>query len=330
MISDLVLASPVQRRAATAGERPIDRQGPESNFALVPLPDVSSTLAALVALPRTAATLWSAVGHARIVHCSVAGWPIPLAWVAVAAAMLRRRFLIVVVESTHWRNSGDAQTGLTFRVRRALFEWMTRWCVRCADLVFYAHTGYRQEFAPRRPAIGHVIPASWIDAENIRPLAEVRADWRIKVSSGGPLRAVYAGALTRDKGVHELLLAAQLLRERGVSFVLDIYGDGPLRRECERAAGASGSTIHYRGTLPYRDGFFTALRSGHVLIVPSLSDEQPRVVYDAYSQGVPVIASNTPGLRECVQDRSPASWFRRQMPERWPMRCSGAPPILRR
>jgi len=52
------------------------------------------------------------------------------------------------------------------------------------------------------------------------------------------------------------------------------------------------------------------------VIVPSLSDEQPRIVYDAFSQAVPVVASNTPGLRDCVRHGStgrlvtggPADW----------------------
>jgi glycosyltransferase involved in cell wall biosynthesis len=303
VIDDLIVACPVQRRAGTAVERPIDRRESSVSFALVALPDVSSTLAAVVALPRTAAAVWNAGGQARIVHCSVAGWPVPLAWVTVAVATLRRRFLIVIVESTHWRNRGTAKTALTFHIRRSLFEWMARWCVRCADLVFYAHDGYRQEFPPSHPGIGHVIPASWIDAEKIRTVAQVCADWREKVSACGPLRVVFAGALTGEKGVRQLLLAAQLLRERAVPFVLDIYGEGPLCGECQQAEVASGGSIHYHGTLPYGDEFFAALRSGHVLLVPSLSDEQPRVVYDAYSQGIPVIASNTPGLRECVQDQ---------------------------
>jgi glycosyltransferase involved in cell wall biosynthesis len=34
--------------------------------------------------------------------------------------------------------------------------------------------------------------------------------------------------------------------------------------------------------------------------VPSLSDEQPRVVFDCFSQAVPVVASDTPGLVQCV------------------------------
>jgi glycosyltransferase involved in cell wall biosynthesis len=53
--------------------------------------------------------------------------------------------------------------------------------------------------------------------------------------------------------------------------------------------------------VPYDKSFFAALKGFDVLVVPSLADEQPRVVYDAYSQAVPVLASDTAGLRQCVE-----------------------------
>ena len=38
------------------------------------------------------------------------------------------------------------------------------------------------------------------------------------------------------------------------------------------------------------------------MVVPSISDEQPRIVYDAYSQGIPVLGTRTAGLRDCIVD----------------------------
>jgi glycosyltransferase involved in cell wall biosynthesis len=56
------------------------------------------------------------------------------------------------------------------------------------------------------------------------------------------------------------------------------------------------------GTLPYGPPFFEMLRGHDVTLAPSITDEQPRVVYDSFSQAVPVILADTPGLRECVTD----------------------------
>jgi glycosyltransferase involved in cell wall biosynthesis len=56
------------------------------------------------------------------------------------------------------------------------------------------------------------------------------------------------------------------------------------------------------GLLPYGPPFFAMLREQDALLVPSLTDEQPRIVFDAFSQAVPVIAADTTGLRECVTE----------------------------
>ena len=57
------------------------------------------------------------------------------------------------------------------------------------------------------------------------------------------------------------------------------------------------------GTVPYDDAFLRLLRTYHAVVVPSFSDEQPRIVYDSFSQAVPVLDSDTPGLRACVVHR---------------------------
>ena len=45
------------------------------------------------------------------------------------------------------------------------------------------------------------------------------------------------------------------------------------------------------------------------MLVPNLGDEQPRIVYDAYSQAVPVLASATPGLKACVEEGVTGRFF---------------------
>jgi hypothetical protein len=43
------------------------------------------------------------------------------------------------------------------------------------------------------------------------------------------------------------------------------------------------------------------LRGFDAVLLPSLSDEQPRIAYEALSQAVPVIGSATGGIREVVE-----------------------------
>jgi glycosyltransferase involved in cell wall biosynthesis len=54
--------------------------------------------------------------------------------------------------------------------------------------------------------------------------------------------------------------------------------------------------------IPYGPAFFAMLRKHNAVVVPSLSDEQPRIIFDAFSQGLPVLGSDTGGIREVVDD----------------------------
>jgi glycosyltransferase involved in cell wall biosynthesis len=54
--------------------------------------------------------------------------------------------------------------------------------------------------------------------------------------------------------------------------------------------------------LAYDASFFAAIRQYHAVVVPSLTEEQPRIVFDAFSQAVPCLASDTSGLRQCIDE----------------------------
>lgn len=253
---------------------------------------------ALLTLPRTLWRLWHAVGQAEVIHCGIAGWPIPLGWLSAPIARCRGKFLVVVVESAPWRTAVSRKE----KIRAAIFERMARWCVGMADIAFFTQQEYRDSMLLRRKERGHIIHASWIDAGTVLTQELAQAVWRDKPTR---LHLLFAGRLTESKGVSILLRSMEELSRQGVAVTLDLLGEGPLLAECERVAkGMSANvTIRLLGTLPYDHRFFEALRSYHALVVPSLGDEQPRIVYDAYSQAVPVIASDTAGLRDCVVDR---------------------------
>ena len=60
----------------------------------------TSLNAALISLPSTVATLWREVRRSRIVHSGIAGRPFPLWWNANPIALMMRRRLVLVVESS--------------------------------------------------------------------------------------------------------------------------------------------------------------------------------------------------------------------------------------
>lgn len=94
----------------------------------------------------------------------------------------------------------------------------------------------------------------------------------------------------------------KILEQKNIPIKLDILGEGELFAECQKVSqGLQNAQIKMLGTLPYNWEFFNLLQNYHALIVPTISGEQPRIAYDAYSQAVPILGSDTAGMRDCVQ-----------------------------
>jgi glycosyltransferase involved in cell wall biosynthesis len=255
-----------------------------------------------MALPRSAALIWRAVSGAEIVHSGVIGWPLPLGWLGIVFGKLQGKFVVAMVESAPWRLAPGTRHSLKRRVRELVFERINRGLLAMCDLAFFTQEDYRTTLMRAAPGKGHVINASWIDEGALLPEDEVRRDWTAKALPVTRLRILFAGRLVEEKGVRVLLDCVTMLRAKGAEVDVDVLGDGPLRADCDAAAVRSngGTRLNVLGTLRYGSDLFALLRTYHALIVPSLTDEQPRIVYDAYACGIPVLVSDTAGLRSCV------------------------------
>ena len=306
-IRDLALAAPLRPAGSDATKLfHIDHDLFEGTLTYVDLPECRSFANAIVTLPKALATLWRAIGEAEIVHIGVGGWPLPYGWFAAPMARLRGKFLLTNLESAAWRLGWARPLRPKGLVTGAVYEVMGRLCVNLSDMVTSTQAAYlREMLLPWRRGRGHVFSASWIDESVILSREQAEADWAQKLRDPSrPLRAGFAANLLRSKGVCVLLEALRLLERRGIAVDVHMYGKGELLEECAAVASrlSGGISLTMGGTLPYGPQFFEMLRGQDVVLVPSLTDEQPRLVYDCFSQAIPVIASDTTGLRECVTD----------------------------
>ena len=270
-----------------------------TRLAFVPLPEVSSLMQAMVRLPATATALLRAIRAARVVHSGAAGWPIPLGAIANPLALLLGRPLVIVIESAFWRPVPGTAPRLKDRLRSACIEWLARWSVRRASLAILTSEAYRDSLATGATGEVMVAPATWISDADILSDADAEAAWASKPEPG---RLAFAGRLNGEKGVGVLLEALRSLDRQGTAVNIDIIGAGPMLLECRQLADelAHGQLLLH-DPVDYGPEFFAFLRQRHAVIVPSLTDEQPRILYDAFSQAVPVIATATGGHRDCVR-----------------------------
>lgn len=292
-IKSLVLACPRYPKADQPDLLPVESPS-DLRLRFVALPRMDSMRGALLRLPFTIAALWRAIARVKIVHSSIVGWPFPIGWAANPIALLQGRKLIIVVESAFWRLAGTGRENWKDRIRAVVTESLGRWFVNRANLAVFTQPSYRASLFTRGRGRALVAPASWVAEEDILSDAQAGEAWREKT---GPPRLLFAGRLSAEKGVETLVEAVRILRTQGYRGSVDIIGSGPLRDKCVRLAADGGSVeVRVLDPVPYGPRFFELLRRYHAVLIPSLSDEQPRVLFDAYSQAVPAIATATPGL----------------------------------
>ena len=304
-LKNFTLASPCQREELPKDVVALDSDPSFSEVKFIDLPSPNSFIKAIMQLPITTTRLWQAIGQADIVHTGVGGWPIPMGWLVTPIVRLRKKFYVIIVESAFWRSQSGTPTTIRSRIRSVISEKLNRWCMNNTDLAIFTQEEYQKSLLTKWQERGHVIHASWIDEDNILSESDATAIWNKKVSlSTKELKVLFAGRLNASKGVLILLEAMRALDEQGVPVKLDILGQGELINECERASKSMqvSTKIEVLGTVPYGLKFFQMLQTYHAVVVPSISDEQPRIVYDAYSQAVPLLASDTAGLRDCIQN----------------------------
>lgn len=302
-IRRLTVACPFEYAEAPKDSVPADEHG----FRFVKIAYRQRSLLALFDAPLAAWQLWRLIGRSDFVH-SLYGqwWPLDTPYLTNLIAWLRGKCLMVNVEASPWRVMRGERVSLLRRWQAQVVEALNRWTISLADIAFFTHEGYLRDLMPRHAERGHVVHASWIDEAIVLGDDAARARWQDRQRDGAPvLRLLFAGRLQEDKGIHVMLDALRRLRSDGRTRVqLSIIGAGELEGVCREQARLSDDRVQLDvlDPVPYGEPFFSLLRRFDAVLVPSLADEQPRIVYDAYSQALPVLASATPGLQTCVAD----------------------------
>lgn len=122
-------------------------------------------------------------------------------------------------------------------------------------------------------------------------------------------RLLAVGRLVEKKGFDTLLEACALLRVWGRPFRCDIIGDGPRRDQLMERARRLRIERHvtFHGAQPNEEVFW-AFRHQDLLVAPSCPspdgdrDGLPTVIIEAFSCGVPVVASAFAAIPELVVD----------------------------
>lgn len=241
-------------------------------------------------------TVIKAGKKARIVHSDGAGWAFPLSFYLLPLKPLMRFQWIIVIESSFWMlGQGEART---FRktVEHYVHKILLKRCLKLANARIFTQSFYREYFLGDDDSRALINHATWVDKQHVANQETVKHKFKDRLDS--TLNIFYPSRLVADKGVLVVLDAIEKLKHDNLNINVTIMGSGDLKEHCLRFAEEDhgGVKVRFQDTVNYGEDFFNVISQHDWLLVPTLKQEQPRIIFDAFSQGVPVIGSDTSGI----------------------------------
>jgi glycosyltransferase involved in cell wall biosynthesis len=159
--------------------------------------------------------------------------------------------------------------------------------VLAADRVVVTTDAMRANAERRMPGIVgrvSVIP-NYVDTDTFCPLGTNQAERSL----------VFVGRIAPEKN-----LAALLEAVRPLSVRLTLIGEGKLRPHLQREFSDLNGRVAWEGNIPNAllPGF---INNAGIFVLPSLYEGHPKALLEAMACGVPVIAADSPGVRDVVR-----------------------------
>ena len=129
-------------------------------------------------------------------------------------------------------------------------------------------------------------------------------------SKAPPVSLLYAGKLSRPKGVRLLLetLSHEKIRNRPIHLYLAGSGSGKDEETCRTLSERLDGKVTFCGNLtPANLGVL--MRKAHLFVLPSYFEGVPLVLIEALASGCRIVASDLPGIRGLVST-IPGDWGR--------------------
>jgi alpha-1,6-mannosyltransferase len=137
----------------------------------------------------------------------------------------------------------------------------------------------------------------------LRPTGVSGSTWTTRSGRlSWPVRLVHVGRLLREKSPHLAVATAVALHERGVAAHLDVFGDGPHRRELVEIAGAAPVTFH--GHLADQAALGEHVARADIALSVCPGETFGLAVLEALACGTPVVTADVGGARELIDEQS--------------------------
>lgn len=255
------------------------------------------------------AVVTKACKKAKIVHSGGAGWAFPLSFYLLLLKPLFVFQWVIVIESSFWMLEQSEKKTLRKIIEHYVHKILLTRCVKIANVRIFTQSFYRKYFLGNEKERTMINPATWVDKDNIvspdvvKRRFQGRADDTINIIC--PLR------LIKDKGIFVVFDAIEKLRNADFKVHITIMGAGELEEDCRNFVNNDYGNVdvEFQEPVDYGEVFFEIIAQYDFVLIPTLKQEQPRIIFDAFSQGVAVIGSDTSGIRD-ITNRDNAFTFK--------------------
>ena len=284
LFDEVIIAAPVRREKPTGFAIPINRR----NVSLSPQIEtggntISAKLLQLFSLPMHIFKLCRAMKGADAIHVRCPG---NLGLLGVILAPLFSKKLIAKYAG-QWPDYDGEPSSYRWQKKILRSRWWN------SPVTVYGEW-------PGEPS--HVVPffTSMMTRQQVEGAVAESSEKNLEA----PIRIIFSGRLSREKGVHYLVEAVSILKERGLAVELVIVGNGAEFDTLQKQIATLGiaDRVKMVGDIPYEAGL-EYFKWGHVLVLPSKSEGFPKVLAEAMCHGMVCIGTNSGLVPKMLEGR---------------------------
>jgi len=267
------------------------------------LPYFENPLQFMIKLPRIVSTISNFIEKDDIIHNKATAIP-PIGHIVNYVCMLRgykNRLLIYDADfiadlDLYMESSNNIFSKSFYLLLKYFYSPIFKFSIRKTPLTFVGGENLLERYKDE----GNVIKynTSWVKKRDI--ISKQQLKQKLENRSEEFVNLCFVASLIPKKNPGCAIEAAKILKERGIPCKLNILPvpyrgrEETLEEDLEELVSKYDleDTVKFWGILPYGDPFYEALREHDVILVPNLSGEEPRIIYDAMANGTVVIGAD--------------------------------------
>ncbi len=253
---------------------------------------------------RWRADLAQLAPRAEVVHAGVDDVYRPIAFEGFRAGLRWGKPTVFVqdtdnvVQQRQLAASGTTKARAKVSAYTWIYERMCRWGVARADLSLLKGSALIARYGDYAKNAREFQDTSFALADVVS--AEVLEQRLETLKQDRPVRLVYCGRLVPRKGIDHSIRIIALARKAGAMVQFDLIGDGPQRDTLQQLAIQLGvkDAVQFHGSAPYGPELLQRLASYDGLLFTPTAEDTPRMIFDGYAAGLPLIAYDIGYVRE--------------------------------